>query len=111
MNCYTGQLDTRPKALRKDGEHGNLPKPRPVELAQTEPEQPPNHMTMRTHNGSSCEPGQGHSGGRCRERNKGYECTGGRRPTVGQKKYATKHMPKTAMRCHMHHATGKMDAS
>jgi hypothetical protein len=30
-------------------------------------------------------PGQGHSGGRCRERNKVYECTGGRRPTVGQK--------------------------
>jgi hypothetical protein len=48
MNCYTGQLDTRPKALRKVGEHGNLPKPRPVELAQKELEQPPNHMTMCT---------------------------------------------------------------
>jgi hypothetical protein len=45
------------------------------------------------------------------ERNKGYECTSGRRPTVGEKKYATKHMQNTAMRCHMHHAIGKMDAS
>ena len=34
MNGYTGQLDTRPKALRKDGEHGNLPKPYPVEPAK-----------------------------------------------------------------------------
>jgi hypothetical protein len=48
MNCYTGQLDIRPKALRKDGEHGNLLKPCSVGPAKKSQCNPPTTRLQHT---------------------------------------------------------------
>eukprot|EP00775_Hariotina_reticulata_P006285 gene6285-biopygen8100 len=51
---FTGQLDTRPKALKKDGRHGNLPKPCPGGTAKSTAGHNPHHFaTMCKHIGTS----------------------------------------------------------